>query len=109
MNEASAADALTLVQGEALLLDVREPHEWDLGHSPLALSIPMSELNARVHELPDDRQIMVVCHAGSRSHRVADALRQVGYDATNILGGMVAWEQAGGALVAEGSEPPRVD
>lgn len=109
MDEISAADALLLAQADAVLLDVRESFEWDRGHSPIALNIPMSELNARVGELPDDRQILVVCHSGSRSHRVAVALRERGYDATNIIGGMVAWEQAGGALVAEGSELPRVD
>lgn len=109
MSEISAVDAVALATQGAWLLDVREPHEWAIGRSPLATSIPMSQLNERLIEVPEKRQILVVCHAGSRSLRVTDALQAAGYDAVNVAGGMVAWERAGGVLVADGVEPPRVD
>jgi rhodanese-related sulfurtransferase len=51
---------------------------------------------------------LVICHSGQRSQRVATALVDAGKDAINVIGGMLAWQQAGGDVVAEGSEPPRV-
>lgn len=109
MSEISAAEALPLAAQDAWLLDVREPHEWERGRSPLAHSIPMSQLNDRIDEIPDDRKILVVCHAGSRSLRVSDALRTAGFDAVNVSGGMVSWRQAGGDLVSENGLVPEVD
>lgn len=104
--EITAQEAIAAVAGGAYLLDVREQHEWDSGHAPAAHLLPMSELNARVSEVPDDREVLVVCHIGGRSARVASALRQNGYNAVTVLGGMVAWQNAEGELTGEnGSEP----
>ena len=93
----------------AVLLDVREQHEWDLGHSPLATLIPMSQLQSRIDDVPVGRRLLVVCHSGQRSARVQAALVDIGYDAVNVSGGMVAWQLAGGEIVAEGPGPARVD
>ena len=109
MTDVSAADAITLAIEGGWVLDVREPDEWMCGHSPIAHSVPMSQLNERVGELPTDQQILVVCHSGSRSLRASDALRQAGFDSANVVGGMIAWHQAGGEIVADGNEPARVD
>lgn len=109
-NAMSAADAVAEAgAGRAVLLDVRETHEWDLGHSPLATLIPMSQLQLRIDELPIGRRLLVVCHSGQRSARVQQALVEIGYDAVNVAGGMIAWQQAGGEIVAEGPGPARVD
>lgn len=105
----SAADALSRVQSGTLLIDVREADEWARGHSPLATLLPMSALQERVGELPDDARILVVCHSGQRSARVASALVNAGYDAASVDGGMIAWRDAGGDIVADGSAPPTVD
>jgi rhodanese-related sulfurtransferase len=91
------------------LLDVREQSEWDLGHSPLAHLIPLSELGARLGEIPTDEQVLVVCRSGARSLRAADALIDAGFDAVNVSGGMLAWSRAGGELIAEAAEVPRVE
>ena len=80
-----------MVEEGGFLLDVRELDEWDAGHSPEALWIPMGELQGRVGELPHDRRIVTICRAGSRSRAVTDALVQAGYDAVNVDGGMRAW------------------
>lgn len=109
-NAVAAKDAIAEVSAErAVLLDVREQHEWDLGHSPLATLIPMSQLQARIDELPTGHRLLVVCHSGQRSARVQAALVDIGYDAVNVTGGMIAWQLAGGEIVAEGSGPARVD
>lgn len=106
----AASDALARMGlPGTVLVDVRERHEWDRGHSPVALLLPMSELEARIDELPQDRLLLVVCHSGQRSLRVSTALARIGYDAVSVTGGMIAWQLAGGEIVAEGQAPPRVD
>jgi len=105
----AAIDAIALVSdGKGWLLDVREPHEWDAGHAEQAHSLPMSQIQDRFGELPTDEPLIVVCQAGYRSSRVTAALIDAGYDATNVDGGMLSWVQAGGDLVAEGDDSPRV-
>ena len=69
------------------------------GHAPDARWIPMGEVAARQAELPDDRDIVVVCRVGARSAQVAAWLTRQGYDAVNLTGGMEAWVQAGRPIV----------
>lgn len=87
---------------DAPLLDVREKNEWEAGHAPTACHIPMSELPARMHELPDDDPLYVICRSGNRSARVVAYLTAQGYPAINVDGGMKAWWASGRAVVAEG-------
>jgi rhodanese-related sulfurtransferase len=91
-----------------LLLDVREQDEWDAGHAPQALHIPMSELAGRLEELPADQAVYVICRSGGRSARVTEYLNGNGWDATNVDGGMQSWELAGKALVNESQTEPQV-
>lgn len=74
-----------------VLLDVREQAEWDAGHIEEAVHIPMTELNARQGEIPEDRTIVCVCRSGQRSAMVTQALVGAGFDAHNLEGGMLAW------------------
>lgn len=90
------------------LLDVREQDEWDAGHAPGALHIPMSELAGRLDELPGDQDVYVVCRTGSRSARVTAYLNGNGWDATNIDGGMHAWQLMGKPMVSESQAEPEV-
>jgi rhodanese-related sulfurtransferase len=106
-QEITAEDAITEVANGAYLLDVREQHEWDAGHAPAAHLVPMSELAARLSDVPDDREVLVVCHLGGRSAQVTSALRQ-GIDAVDVLGGMVAWQNADGELASENGSAPTV-
>jgi rhodanese-related sulfurtransferase len=99
-HEVTAQDARTLVADGALLLDVREDDEWESGHAPEATHLPMSRIAAEVSRLPTDRLIVCVCHVGARSAAVADALNNAGYSATNLAGGMNAWEAAGLPVVS---------
>jgi rhodanese-related sulfurtransferase len=87
--------AATAVNPAALVLDVREPAEWDDGHVADSLHIPMGQFVARVGEVPTDRPLVVVCHSGHRSAQVTAWLVSQGYDAANLEGGLVAWAQAG--------------
>ena len=78
------------------LLDVREPEEYAAGHIPNITLIPSGEVAARLAELPRDKTIIVTCRTGNRSAQVADLLRDQGFtNAHNMIGGIVAWEEAG--------------
>jgi rhodanese-related sulfurtransferase len=93
---------------DAALLDVREGDEWEAGHAPTAQHIPMSELTARIGELPDDDPLYVVCRSGGRSARVVAYLAGQGYPAVNVDGGMQAWAARGRSVVAEGGRRPEI-
>ena len=83
------------VPADAVLVDVRELDEWEAGHAPEALHIPLGELTERVGELAEADRVLVVCHSGVRSARATAWLVQNGYDARNVDGGMVDWARAG--------------
>lgn len=107
-GEIDARRAIALARaGGARLVDVREQHEWDAGHAPDAQLMPMSTFSDET-ALPEE-PLLIVCHAGVRSKRVADALAARGVDATSVAGGMVAWAAAGGDVVSEDGSDPRVD
>jgi rhodanese-related sulfurtransferase len=89
--EVSAEDGHRMVEEGAVLLDVREADEWDAGHAPGALWIPLGDVQARVGELASDRRIVAICRTGARSAVVAEALIGAGFDAVNLEGGMRAW------------------
>ena len=82
-------------QREAVILDVRERHEWKAGHAPGSKNIPLSTLHARTGELRADRRYIAVCRSGSRSRSAVAHLRRAGLDAVNLKGGMHGWERAG--------------
>jgi glyoxylase-like metal-dependent hydrolase (beta-lactamase superfamily II)/rhodanese-related sulfurtransferase len=85
-----------LRQHQAVVLDVREPHEYAAGHVPGAVSIPQADLALRLDELPLDQDLLVVCAGGTRSLRVAGFLKQVGFErVTSLDGGTDGWRQAG--------------
>ena len=97
--DVSPTEAQQLVDGGALLLDVREDHEWQAGHAPQATHLPMSRIGAEVSALPTDRLIVCVCHVGARSAAVAEALTNAGFSAANLVGGMDAWAAQGFPVV----------
>lgn len=75
-----------------LLVDVREPWEREAAAIPGSLHIPMAEIPQRLGELPADRDVVVYCHHGARSMRVASWLAQQGYHrVANLSGGIDGW------------------
>jgi rhodanese-related sulfurtransferase len=75
-----------------VLLDVREHVEIEIAAVAEALHIPMREIPARLVELDRARPIVVMCHTGSRSRRVAEFLLGNGFsDVFNLRGGIDAW------------------
>jgi molybdopterin/thiamine biosynthesis adenylyltransferase/rhodanese-related sulfurtransferase len=94
----------------AVLVDVREPHEWDEAHLAGAKLAPMATVTERIAELAPDRsqRVLLLCHVGNRSARAADTLTgELGYEnVASIAGGIEAWRDAGLPVVeAEGLTP----
>ncbi len=78
----------------AILLDVREPHEFEQGHPEGAINIPLGEIRARCDEIPKDREVLVYCGVGQRAWYATRALIQRGFRVKNLAGGITtrnAW------------------
>ncbi len=85
-----------------LVVDIREPYEFERGHVPQAQLIPMPKLLGKEVTLSRDQDIVLVCRTGRRTTQVLYALQQEGYNnLTNMIGGMVAWEKAGLPAIIE--------
>ena len=75
-----------------VLLDVREPWELEMCQIPGSLHMPMHLVPLRHSELPDNDEIIVICHHGGRSMQVAMYLERQGFKTvTNLQGGVEAW------------------
>jgi len=98
LEQISAAEAISLSEGDSVLVDVREPDEWADGHAPNAVNLPMSQLAERMSELPLERTLLIICQSGQRSQSVTARLDRAGYTAVNVIGGMDDWVSAGGVV-----------
>jgi adenylyltransferase/sulfurtransferase len=78
--------------GDIDLIDVREPHEWDIAHIPGARLIPLGNLPAAVPSLDRTRDIVVQCRSGARSGRAVRLLQAAGFTRVrNLAGGILRW------------------
>ena len=76
---------------EAYILDVREPWEYKIAQIG-GMLIPQNEVPKRLSEIDREREVVVHCHAGVRSQRIAEFLKQSGYPrVANLAGGIQAW------------------
>jgi adenylyltransferase/sulfurtransferase len=100
-SEAAAGSTITagelnaMVQrgDEMLLVDVREPAEWEIVRIPDAVLIPKGELPSRLSELPQDKPVVLYCKTGVRSAESLALLKSAGFgDAKHVQGGVVAWQ-----------------
>lgn len=86
------AEWLRAPEQTLVLLDVREVWEVNLCALDGSLFIPVSQIRARVREIPTDRRTVVLCHHGIRSRHIVRWLQQLGYNnVTNLSGGIDAW------------------
>jgi rhodanese-related sulfurtransferase len=77
---------------DPVLLDVREPWEFELAHIQGSTLVPMSLLEERFTELDPDSETVVICHHGNRSAYVAEALQRAGFkNVLNLEGGLDAY------------------
>ena len=92
--EISPQEALNRVQAGALLVDVREQHEYNEVRAVGAQLIPLSNFGDMYNTLPQNRELVIICRSGVRSARAAEFLLEQGYQAINLAGGTLAWVEA---------------
>jgi len=93
-GEVSPEEVASLLRtGKAVLIDVRPPLEYESGHLPGALSIPVDELDQRLAELPRDRRIIAYCRGEYClfADEAVTKLRELGFDAVRMDGGWIEW------------------
>jgi molybdopterin/thiamine biosynthesis adenylyltransferase/rhodanese-related sulfurtransferase len=103
VRQVRAPEAIALARDGYRVVDVREPHEWNAGHVVGAVHIPMADVPSRFEaEIPDHATpLLLHCHSGARSGRVAAYLAQRGYtDLVNLVDLIDAWPRLGGPWVA---------
>ena len=84
---------------QALLVDVREPLEYQSGHIPSAINIPLRTISRNLSKIPSDRPVILYCSTGYRSSMGVMTLHLLNYD--NVMGfppSLAGWKQAGGAI-----------
>ena len=87
--------AAHLESASPLLLDVREPWEFDTCHIEGSINVPMGQVPQRIDELQDADEIIVICHHGVRSQQVICYLLQYDVDKlVNLDGGVDAWARS---------------
>jgi rhodanese-related sulfurtransferase len=96
-----AIDAATLLrrlrEDDVIVLDVRPGEEYRAGHIPGARSVPIAELEGRLDELPQNRQIVAYCRGPycAFADEAVALLRARGYRATRLIEGLPDWQAAG--------------
>ncbi|WP_022873046.1 rhodanese-like domain-containing protein [Nesterenkonia alba] len=97
------------VPAEAQILDVREAYEYEVGHAPGAVHIPVDEIPVRFDaELDPDVDYYVICRTGGRSIQIAQWLTVQGYSVFFVGGGYDAWVTAQRPLASVTGEEPRI-
>lgn len=90
--EISVQEAYQNFEDDVFILDVRTLEEWNDGHVPGATLIPLNELEARLSELPQNEDIVIICRSGNRSAAARDILLSAGFDSvTSVAGGFNEW------------------
>jgi|ERR1019366_1574220 rhodanese-related sulfurtransferase len=93
VTEVTPEDARAKQKAGAVVVDVREPSEWNAGTIPGAILIPLGRLAARARELDASREIITVCRSGSRSRSAAQILQRAGFaKVASMAGGMISWQ-----------------
>ncbi|MBU2882167.1 rhodanese-like domain-containing protein [Psychrosphaera sp. B3R10] len=106
IREISVADFKEILNKNTVVIDVREPSEYSLGHIESAVNYPRGVLEMQITQHPSvkdladpmlglaDQDIYLICRSGARSALAAESLNRMGLDAVySVAGGMVAWEQ----------------
>jgi len=100
INEISVNELTTLVQNGSLVVDVREPDEYESGHIPGAILVPLSTVLSNTSEFESDETVYVVCRSGGRSMQACEMLHEVGVsNVVNVAGGTMGWISLGNEIV----------
>jgi len=101
-------EAMALIAGDAVLFDVRDGHEWAAGHVRHSVHVPIDEVSTATPYTTHVRRVVVLSRTGRRASEVVVHLRAAGVDAVVLRGGLRAWLDAGGELIADDGREPRI-
>jgi rhodanese-related sulfurtransferase len=104
ISEASVDELESALQAGAVLIDVRQPDEYEAGHVPGAVLVPLALVPDALDRFAADGPTYVICKSGSRSYRACEFLEDQGLEGINVEGGTMAWIISGRATVA-GDQP----
>lgn len=100
IDEIPVNDLTTLVENGSLVVDVREPNEYEDGHIPGAILVPLSTVLENTQEFESDETVYVVCRSGGRSMQACEMLQEVGItNVVNVAGGTMGWIALGNEIV----------
>ena len=100
VSEISVNELTTLVENGSLVIDVREPDEYESGHIPGAILVPLSTVLSNTSEFQSDVTVYVVCRSGGRSMQACELLHEVGIsNVVNVAGGTMGWISLGNEIV----------
>jgi rhodanese-related sulfurtransferase len=93
-----------LDSGEVQLVDTREAYEADAGHIPGSRNVELNDVARAAESFEREQPLVFYCRSGERSAMPAQAFREAGFDAYNLDGGILAWQEAGLPLEPENGE-----
>ncbi|CAB4530397.1 unannotated protein [freshwater metagenome] len=100
ITEIPVNELTTLVENGSLVVDVREPDEYESGHIPGAVLVPLSTVLTNKSEFESDETVYVVCRSGGRSMQACEMLHDVGIsNVVNVAGGTMGWISLGNEIV----------
>lgn len=103
IEEVSIAAFTQIYNDTTVLIDVRESDEYESGHVPGAVNIPLSEFTNRIKEVPN-KLVYFICRSGGRSMQACELCVDFGLtDVKNIAGGTIGWISVGNEVVLSGS------
>ena len=101
---ASQLDSQLKIKNDLIIVDVREPNEFEEEHLPSAFNLPLEKLEGDLNLLPKDREIILICRSGNRAFTAWQKLVELGYNPslTKVLvGGMEQWNNLGSSESTE--------
>lgn len=104
VSEIDVDELESVLRSGARVIDVRELHEYEAGHVPGAVLVPLGTVPYADHQFATDSTNYIICRTGARSHRACEFLIEQGIDAVNVAGGTLAWVNSGRETVM-GDQP----
>jgi Rhodanese-related sulfurtransferase len=104
ISEVTVDELESALQSGVRLVDVREPDEYEAGHVPGAVLVPLTTVPSALDRFAADEPTYVICRSGGRSYRACEFLADQGLVVVNVEGGTMAWIISGRDTVA-GDQP----
>jgi rhodanese-related sulfurtransferase len=104
ISEVTVDDLDSALKSGARLVDVREPDEYEAGHVPGAVLVPLGSVPSALERFGADQATYVICKSGGRSFRACEFLADRGLVGVNVEGGTMAWITSGRDTVT-GDQP----